>query len=1031
MSVKIDSRSDKEKNDVNFNYYHEFKIDPNENDNTKIEDIIKKKKNHYTAGGPKNQRLNQLYAEAIVIMTNPIFRTEAHQMAKHIKLAEAKAFFMSKARNLGHLYKSDYKKIADNSDKWLTIADLETATVDLIELTGEPIDDTQKILDFKNYEEIEKFLKTTGKEDLYDLFSNPNETFSKSTPAPKLFAESDVVYRSVPPAKAKEPKNEAIQKVCGLAKIVFKDENVKKNYDIYLDAKKEVWDELAHRKRLNMFEIEMKEYLVYVEKLKIALNIKDVVFIETILTEGVNYYSISILGGDGRKKNLENCPYCDKAYDSATNPKVCPYQDQGCGKPLVIPCWNCGNDAPFTVKNKTCPKCEATKDHGQRFLSIVSKIDTLLVTPGVLIKDLQYELNTLKIILPDYSKVTTSKLVTKVADYQDKIDKLIIIEETTGKTYKEEYDKIIDTINLKKIFTASGEASALKNKYPTYNIVTTDTLIKRINDVISKIRLHGENAKTYSAQNNEDATINEIASALDLTTDYIEAQQIISKFPPQMPISVNISIKDDSALVSWKISKQQKLITFTVIRKSGSAPTSINDGTEVASGLSIDFFEDTTIVSDTPYYYGVFSTRLGVISSITCTTSPVTTYFDVSNIQQDIIPNKIVVKWEAPLNVSEVEVIKKKGLNPPTGREDGQKLSVRNNSSFEDSDFDRAGNSYLFICIYKNDKGINCSKGVIRTFKAFEEIKPLLNVKIEQNSTTSFRFKSDSVVSGKRGVYYNSKEIHCDFGKTLQITDFKNMHKEIKETSLLISDDTIASFNLPENNSYYVYPVIYNEQLIIVSKPVILNTMTGMSNIKHTETNNEVIITGQPHTHAKNIIAKISHSEFPTTINSDGEKLSVSKDDFIKSGMHIKLKMDVDNYISVFSETEFDGIKSITHGVKLQDVITFSTKVTVRYAINANISNTKPFSIKIDFESEVPTSIPILTLIKGSPKPLSANEGQLVDRTNAFDLKKGLFTKKYTGSLTIKSQPVAKNTKFALFSSNDNKSISFKEVIKL
>jgi hypothetical protein len=308
----------------------------------------------------------------------------------------------------------------------------------------------------------------------------------------------------------------------------------------------------------------------------------------------------------------------------------------------------------------------------------------------------------------------------------------------------------------------------------------------------------------------------------------------------------------------------------------------------------------------------------------------------------------------------------------------------------------------------------------------------LSNVKIEQNGTTSFTLNCDKVVSGKQEIYYSVQEINCKIGSTLQITEFKNFYKGLNEASLLVSDDNTANFNLPPDKAYYVYPVICNEQLLIVSKPVIINTMIGVSQISYSETSDEVVITGHPHSFAKTIIAKVSNTAFPVTLNSDGDRISITKNDFVSKGLHIKLKANDKSYITIFVETESEGIKSTACGVRLGDVITKREKLTVQYAMTVNVSAAKSFPVKIDFRSDAPETIPELMLVKGSPRPLSKNEGQLVDRTPALILKKGLLSGgKYTASVTIKSPPAAVNTKFALFPSADNRFITFKEVRSL
>jgi len=1016
-------RTPEELNNPDYNYYFAYVIDPAEKDSKKIEASMAQRKNSFTQGTVVQRRLKDLYVEAVKIMTDNALRDEEFQAAKKIKLETAEKSIKAIVRGRGAIHKTDLIKMADASGKWLTADEIEKKVAYLLKQGAKLIDDTKRSLDFLTYDKIEKFLKTIGKSNLYDLLGT-----AQSSAVSALQSAITPLYNAA--SGKQDPKSTATNGVCGEAKKIFKDDNSKKYYDIYL-ATKDIWEEFALRRSTGISEMELKEFLAYSEKAKgalKALNINDVDYIEVLLAEGLSNFHIAVAGGEERGIDLEDCPYCGMAYANNDNPKSCPH----CHQPLEIVCWNCGGKAPYTVKKNTCPSCGAAKEHSARFDTIVKKIESLFLQPDVSVTDVRTELNNLKNLLPDYAKASSSKLAKKVAEYQEKIDKKDREEETVGKAYKEEYEKIQELINLKKYFSASGAVTALKNKYPKYNVSKTDALSAVISSVVLNVKQHADKARTFTAQNNEEAAVSEISAALDLSTDYIEANQIISKFPPKAPESVTAKIKDNSALITWVQNKPQKLATYTVIRKNGSRPTSITDGVIVASELSINFFEDKTIVSDTPYYYAVFSSRLGINSQVVFTTTLLIIYFDITNVRQEIVSGKIVVKWELPLNVSEVEVIRKKGLTPPTGREDGQKIPVKGNESFEDGDYDKLGNSYLFICVYKNDKGTTYSKGITRTFKAFEEIKPLTNVKIEQNGTTLFTLICDKVASGKRGIYYSTQEINCKIGSTLQIAEFKNFYKGINEASLLVSDDNTATFNLPPDKAYYVYPAICNEQLLIVSKPVMVNTMIGISQISYSETGDEVVITGRPHQFAKTIIAKVSNTAFPVTLNSDGVSLSVIKDDFVNKGMSVKLKANSDSYITIFVETENEGIKSTTCGVRLGNVISQKEKTTVHYAMTVNVSPTKSFPIKIDFQSDTPQTIPELMLVKGSPRPLTKNDGQLVERTPALTLKKGLLSGgKYAASVTIKSPPVAVNTKFRLFPVADNKFITFKEVESL
>jgi len=1018
------ARTPEELNNPDYNYYLAFVIDPTERDVEKIKTTMAQRKNAFTQGTVVQRRLKELYNEAVTIMSDKPSRDEEFNNAKRFKLDTAKSSIIVIARGKGKIYKSDFKKIAESTNKWLQPDEIEREVAYLAQQGVKIIDDTKTSLDFLTYEKVEKLLKTAGKNDLYDLLGNP-----PTAPIATLTGTVTSVYNSVS-GKA-DPKSTAINQICGEAKKVFKDANSKKYYDIYL-ATKDIWSEFALRRSTGMTDMELKEFLAYSEKAKAALKplgINSVDDIEVLLAEGLNSYRIAVAGGGGTQIDLEPCPYCGLAYANIGNIKACPH----CHQPLEVVCWNCGGQAPFTAKKSTCPTCGATKEHRERFETIIKKLDILLPSTDVLA--IQTELNNLKNILPDYKKASNSRLAKKVAEYETSVKKKVEIEETTGKTYQTDYDKVQELTNLKKYMSASSAVTTLKNKYSNYNVAKTDALATKITSEIAKARQLAERAKALAAQNNEDLAVEEVAKALSLCTDYEEAKQIIAKFPPKPVRNVTATIKENAANIAWIQERQQKLATFTIIRKSGSAPTSSSDGTVVASDLTINFFEDGTIVSDTPYFYAVFTSRLGINSPIVCSPTSIITYFDVSNIRQTIIPGKISLQWDVPLNVSEVEVIKKKGLTPPTSNTDGQRLAVKNNQSFEDGDYDRSGNSYLFFCVYKNSQGaIKRSKGITRTFKAFEELKPLSNVKVEQKSATSFIMNCERISSGKLGIFYSTQEISYNFNATLQLAEFKNLYKTLKEAQLTGSNEQTANFTLPPDKTFFIYPFVANEQLVMLSKSLIVNTMIGISQIKVTEPtrDNDVILTGQPHPSAKKVIAIVSNTAFPTTMRSDGIKYDNTKESFIQEGLRLKLKANSTSYITIFTETEQESVRSTTYGVKLPEPITIQERVTIYYKMSDTISTTKPFEIKVDFKADKPTTIPPLSLVRGNPKPLDLDKGTLVDTSQPIALKKTLFSRgNYVGSYVFKSDRVAINTQFALFLSTPNREITLGQVRSL
>ena len=62
---------------------------------------------------------------------------------------------------------------------------------------------------------------------------------------------------------------------------------------------------------------------------------------------------------------------------------------------------------------------------------------------------------------------------------------------------------------------------------------------------------------------------------------------------------------------------------------------------------------------------------------------------------------------------------------------------------------------------------------------------------------------------------------------------------------------------------------------------------------------------------------------------------------------------------------------------------------------------------------------------------MNKNAGELCERLNPLKLKKGLFSKKYTGKHVVSVSPTSNNTKFAVFVSDGGEHVQLKEVKKL
>ena len=240
------------------------------------------------------------------------------------------------------------------------------------------------------------------------------------------------------------------------------------------------------------------------------------------------------------------------------------------------------------------------------------------------------------------------------------------------------------------------------------------------------------------------------------------------------------------------------------------------------------------------------------------------------------------------------------------------------------------------------------------------------------------------------------------------------------------------TFQLPAGKIWQIYPIVSTEQLFVVSPPKLFNRVEGFRGT-HAVENGTVVVKGTLHPKATAIVATINGTSFLEKIEDCREKYTFKRSDLEADGkIEIKLKTNTLNYITLFPEFNENGVVSYSTPIKLTPPVDYRESVTVLYSLEYEVSPMKPFKVTIHFEADQEVEIPKLLLMQGHPRPMNKTVGQLTERLDEIKLKKGLFSKKYTGKHVVTVSPTAKNTKFALFVSNDDSSfLALKEVRKL
>ena len=1022
------------------NYYLAFKVDPAETDQSKIETVIKKAMSS-TSGDVFGRRLLELKTDILETMVNDaVFdaasgsyrpgaggRKKEAAAAKEFKLDEVVTMVEILCTTRKTLLKSELSELCTKANKpveYFTEADFDARVNKYLSGIGvKIIDNTDAEILFGDYKKADDALKALSKESLYDFLGVPNN-------APKAqiaTAHADCAKSISKIADLK--KKQSYNTLTPMAdKLLVKSDKVRGYYDFYLATKDAVWTTFDTRKSYGIKDIPLEDYEKYVSETVSATKCS-LAEAEKFIAAGCKFYQVTITG-KADASNLEYCPYddCKKLYVSGA--KTCPH----CGKPLEIMCWNCGGKMPFTNKSKTCSTCGCTFQSKDLFEKRVGEMAAVFRSLTATVNDMKSALSNLQNVVPNYQSHPNGYVAKKVKEYETQIQQRIKEEETVGANYRTAVDKIKSEMALKNFQQALGLAQNLRRTYPTYQSANTMGLINDINKVIAQAQTFINQAKTYMTQNNDAQVIACASKAMEICADHGEARQLLQKFPPKAPTNVKLSIvKEKVVRVEWTRNGSQDMTTYTVVKKAGARPASITDGTVLAKNLTISFYEDENVVSATPYYYAVYAERSEIFSAPAVSPSPIQLFLNVSNVRQEVVPDCISVKWDAPHNVKSIDVWRKDGPVPPANAGDGVKVATKGLEGFLDEKCAREC-SYLIVCNYEMNGAKHASSGIRSLFKQYVLLSPLTNVSIRPQAGGDFLLSCDEPSEGKVGVLYSKNRIACKYDTPIRRMEYNQVCKDCTAVALKFDSEGNTVFSLPQNQILWAYPMVSNDQLFVLSQPVLVNTLSGIQNVSYSESGGTVRIVGKVDPGIKNVIVKVSNKAFPLSLNDDGDKLVIPKDKFLTDGAAvIKLKADTMNYISVFTEVEQNGKQSYTRAVPIGDApIGNLRQITVLYALEYKVSAMKEFPVTVKFECEEPVATPKSVLMKGSPRPLNKEAGELVEKIDSMELRKGFFGKTYTGKVTVKAKPDALNMKFILFGDDPaRRHIKLKEVSKL
>ena len=609
----------------------ELAFDPPVNDNTKINAAITAKQQQWSKDmtNPIKKVKAAEYLEILdsikEVMLNEASRKSEADAAKKVRDGKIKELdnklSLYAAKGDSELSEKDLKILLKNFSQYGFSPEYIkkrfknfVGSEDKIDL-GEVIDKNQA----KN---IKNFMQQLDMKDttLYQVLSLP-----QTASCEQLCEASETMKKKILAKGAKTGKDNAMQALCGLCAIIFKDKASKKKYDNYLNLTKysavnDAIDEMALSNN-RIIEPKMKERLVDIANSEYKISPSEASTYISNYCELMEYQEKdkSIICGLCNTENPATVSSCAK-----------------CGKPLTIICPACS--ASNSNATKSCAKCGFDLTKMEQAIELINRAKKSWTDKRI--EDAEKSLKEARIFWPNHPDIVS--LEKTISDFKQK--------------FNDTLTAISEDIKNKRFYAAELKINQAKND----GFTVSSDIEGKVLDTIKRVEETLAKAKTCS---NEEA----FELVLPLTSeisDSTEVLNLIRKYPPEASNLVSATISGNEVVLKWEKSDSKGEIEYILLRKENTYSNDEKDGTIVYKGTETTF-SDSTLNKSIVYYYTLFVSRVGIVSTATRLEEQIVIVDNVDSIKIIGGDGLVTFSWNKPSSVTEIKLWKYKGDSQP------------------------------------------------------------------------------------------------------------------------------------------------------------------------------------------------------------------------------------------------------------------------------------------------------------------------------------------------------------------------------
>ena len=968
----------------------ELPFDPPESDTNKINEAIAKKQAQWSRdqSNPVKKAKASEYLAALAdikkVMLDPGTRKQEASKAKQIKESKAKDL-ETKLK----LYRAKSDELSERDLKQLLkVFGAFGFTIDEIKKKfgsgnkPKEIIDPSEVLDKTQARNVQNFMQQLDMKEktLYDFLG-----IAPTASCNQLCDTADSMKRKILAKGDKTGRDNAVQSLCGLCVVIFKDVASKRKYDNYVNLTKyksvnEAVDELAlsNQKRI---EPKMKESLIDIAVGQYHLSVSDASIY-------INHYCEYM--GYALPENKIICGLCGAENPAGTTNCV------KCGKPLIILCPACS--AENNNSAKTCAKCGFDLTKMDKAVELLRQAKQKYAEKAL--EEAERLVKEAKAYWPNHADILSLEKTIQ--------DDFITRKDTIAAIMKDIQDKRMYAAQTK---IDQAKASGFSLEPSIANKVTT-TIQEVESQLVAMRNASGDNAFTIAMKLTE------------LITDSDELNQSVKKFPPDEVSKFTSMRVGDTITLTWKPSSSIGDLSYIVVRKDNTYPNGPTDGTVVYSGKELSY-TDSSIPKNTVIYYAIFVVRIGVYSKATRLDDGVAIVEKVTNLKAIGGDKMVTLSWEKAPTVTEIRLYKYCGYERPQDdsayetvpctRLDGILINELTN-----------GSSYWFAI----SAGHTLNGKTYFSEKLYVSAVPQKPAKPLQNFSIQL---IDEVFQAKWSqsewdviLFYAKQKPEYAVGT---IYDLNELLKKYEKIDINLKSLTEAEFRLNFVGECYIVPGVINASNVILNTAFYISSVPGVKDVSF-DLNSAATEMYVNFTWPKKIDRSLlvyRMDSYPTGIDDPlAHKIECSKRQYeANEGILISNPAKGTYYAEIYTYFENDGHRIYSDACRalLSNEPQKDVLYTFKYKKPGFFS--KKCTLTLEIETDGSCVFPAFAVIsKYKSTPLKRGDGDVVCTVDDSTEIKGSHTFEFNIS------PIRPDTRLKLFFLNDKNYKSFKIACK-